>query len=93
MKRIISFILIVITILCLSGCYEQSSNSYESSKNTFVEDFTKVLEESNKVIDGTVSEMGRFKLYDVLPDSTKIYRNLSLYIVVSTTGDIAVTRY
>lgn len=93
MKRIISFILIIITILCLNSCNEQSSSSYESPKNTFVEDFTKVLEESNKAIDGKVSEMGRFKLYDVLPDSTKIYRNLSLYIVVSPTGDVAITRY
>lgn len=88
MKRIISFVLVITTILCLSGCYEQSSNSYESSKNTFVKDFTKVLEESNKVIDGAVSEMGRFKLYDVLPDSTKVYRSLNLYIVVSPNGDI-----
>lgn len=93
MKRIISFILIIITVLCLNSCYEQSSNSYGSPKNTLVEDFAKALEESNKVIDGKVSEMGRFKLYDVLPDSTKIYRNLSLYIVVSTTGDVAITRY
>lgn len=93
MKRIISLILIITAILCLSSCYEQPSNSYGSSKNTFVEDFAKALEESNKVIDGKVSEMGRFKLYDVLPDSTKIYRNLSLYIVVSTTGDVAITRY
>ena len=93
MKRIISLILIITAILCLSSCYEQSSNSYGSPKNTFVEDFTKALEESNKTIDGKVSEMGRFKLYDVLPDSTKIYRNLSLYIVVSTTGDVAITRY
>ena len=93
MKRIVSFILIIITILCLNSCNEQSSNSYGSSKNTFIEDFTKALEESNKAIDGKVSEMGRFKLYDVLPDSTKIYRNVSLYIVVSTTGDVAITRY
>lgn len=93
MKRIISFILIIITILCLNSCNEQSSSSYGSPKNTFVEDFTKALEESNKAIDGKVSEMGRFRLYDVLPDSTKIYRNVSLYIVVSTTGDVAITRY
>lgn len=93
MKRVISLILIIITILCLNSCYEQPSNSYRSPKNTFVEDFTKALEESNKIIDGTVSEMGRFKLYDVLPDSTKIYRNLSLYIVVSPTGDVAITGY
>lgn len=92
MKRIISFILITITVLCLNSC-EQPSNSYGSPKNTFVEDFTKALEESNKAIDGKISEMGRFKLYDVLPDSTKIYRSLSLYIVVSTTGDVAVARY
>lgn len=93
MKRIVSFILIIITILCLNSCNEQSSNSYGSPKNTFIEDFTKALEESNKTLDSTVSEMGRFKLYDVLPDSTKIYRNLNLYIVVSTTGDVAVARY
>lgn len=93
MKRIISFVLTIITVLCLNSCCEQPSNSYGSPKNTFVEDLTKALEESNKAIDSTVSEMGRFKLYDVLPDSTKIYRNLSLYIVVSTTGDVAVARY
>lgn len=93
MKRIISFILIIITVLCLNSCYEQSSNSYGSPKNTFVEDFTKALEESNKAIDGKISEMGRFKLYDVLPDSTKIYRSLSLYVAVSPTGDIAITYY
>jgi hypothetical protein len=93
MKRIISFILIIITILCLNSCCEQSSNSYGSPKNTFVEDFTKALEESNKAIDGKVSEMGRFKLYDVLPDSTKIYRSLSLYVAVSTTGDVSITCY
>lgn len=93
MKKIISFILVITTILCLNGCCEQPSNSYGSPKNTFVEDFTKALEESNKAIDGKISEMGRFKLYDVLPDSTKIYRNLNLYIVVSTTGDVAVARY
>lgn len=88
-----SFVLTIITVLCLNSCCEQPSNSYGSPKNTFVEDLTKVLEESNKAIDSTVSEMGRFKLYDVLPDSTKIYRNMSLYIVVSTTGDVAVARY
>lgn len=93
MKRIISFILIIITVLCLNSCCEQPSNSYGSTKNTIVEDFTKALEESNKAIDGKVSEMGRFKLYDVLPDSTKIYRSLTLYIVVSTTGDVAVAHY
>ena len=93
MKRIMSFVLTIITVLCLNSCCEQPSNSYGSPKNTFVEDLTKVLEESNKAIDSTVSEMGRFKLYDVLPDSTKIYRNMSLYIVVSTTGDVAVARY
>lgn len=93
MKKIISFILVITTVLCLSGCNEQPSNSYGSPKNTFVEDFTKALEESNKAIDGKVSEMGRFKLYDVLPDSTKIYRSLSLYVIVSTTGDVAVARY
>lgn len=93
MKRIISFVLTIITVLCLNSCCEQPSNSYGSPKNTFVEDLTKALEKSNKAIDSTVSEMGRFKLYDVLPDSTKIYRNMSLYIVVSTTGDVAVARY
>jgi hypothetical protein len=93
MKRIISFVLTIITVLCLNSCCEQPSNSYGSPKNTFVEDLTKALEESNKAIDSTVSEMGRFKLYDVLPVSTKIYRNMSLYIVVSTTGDVAVARY
>lgn len=93
MKRIISFVLTIITVLCLNGCCEQPSNSYGSPKNTFVEDLTKALEESNKALDSTVSEMGRFKLYDVLPDSTKIYRNLNLYIVVSTTGDVAVACY
>lgn len=90
MKRIMSFILIIITILCLNSCYEQPSNSYGSPKNTFVKDFTKALEESNKAIDGTVSKMGRFQLYDVLPDSTKIYRNSNFYIVVSITGDVAI---
>ena len=93
MKKIISLILIITAILCLSSCYEQSSSSYGSPKNTFVEDFTKVLEESNKAIDGKVSKMGRFKLYDVLPDSTKIYRSLSLYVAVSTTGDVSITYY
>lgn len=93
MKRIISFILIIITVLCLSGCYEQPSNSYGSPKNTFVEDLTKVLEESNKAIDGAVSKMGRFKLYDVLPDSTKVYRSLNLYIVVSPNGDIDIAYF
>lgn len=88
MKKIISFILVIITVLCLNSCYEQPSNSYGSPKNTFVEDFAKALEESNKVIDGKVSEMGRFKLYDILPDSTKVYRSLNLYIVVSPNGDI-----
>lgn len=92
MKRIISFILIIITVLCLNSCHEQPSGSYEPPKN-FIEDLANAVEESNKAIDGKVSEMGRFKLYDVLPDSTKIYRNLSLYIVVSTTGDVAITRY
>ena len=38
MKRIISLILIITAILCLSSCYEQPSNSYGSPKNTFVED-------------------------------------------------------
>lgn len=93
MKRIISLILITITVLCLNSCCEQPSNSYGSPKNTFVEDLTKALEESNKAIDGAVSKTGRFVLYDVLPDSTKIYRGSSLYIVVSTTGDVAITRY
>ena len=93
MKRIISFVLTIITVLCLNSCCEQPSNSYGSPKNTFVEDFTKALEESNKAIDGKVSEMGRFKLYDVLPDSTKIYRSLSLYVAVSTTGDVSITYY
>ena len=88
-----SLILIIITVLCLNSCYEQPSNSYGSPKNTFVEDLTTALEESNKAIDGTVSKTGRFMLYDVLPDSTKIYRGSSLYIVVSTTGDVAITRY
>ena len=93
MKRIILFVLTIITVVCLNSCCKQPSNSYGSPKNTFVEDLTKALEESNKAIDSTVSEMGRFTLYDVLPDSTKIYRNMSLYIVVSTTGDVAVARY
>ena len=93
MKRILSFILVIATILCLSSCCEQPSNSYGSPKNTFVEDLTKALEESNKAIDGQVSKTGRFVLYDVLPDGTKIYRNSSLYIVVSITGDVAVTCY
>ena len=88
MRRIILFILVIATILCLSGCCEQPSNSYGSPKNTFVEDFTKALEESNKAIDGTISKMGKFKLYDILPDSTKVYRSLNLYIVVSPNGDI-----
>ena len=90
MKRTISFILIIITILCLSSCCEQPSNSYGSPKNTFVEDLTKALEESNKAISSTVSEMGRFRLYDVLPDSTKIYQSAGLYIVVSPTGDVSI---
>ena len=88
-----SFILIIITVLCLNSCCEQPSNSYGSPKNTFVEDLTKALEESNKAVDGSVSKTGRFILYDVLPDCTKIYRNSSLYIVVSVTGDVAVTYY
>ena len=45
MKKIISFILVITTVLCLSGCNEQPSNSYGSPKNTLVEDFTKALEE------------------------------------------------
>jgi hypothetical protein len=93
MKRIISFVLTIITVLCLNSCCEQPSNSYGSPKNTFVEDLTKALEESNKAISSTVSEMGRFKLYDVLPDSTKIYQSIGLYVVVSSTGDVAITRY
>lgn len=93
MKRIISFILIIMTILCLNSCCEQPSNSYGSPKNTFVEDLTKALEESNKAISSTVSEMGRFRLYDVLPDSTKIYQSVGLYVVVSSTGGVAITRY
>lgn len=93
MKKIISLILIITAILCLSSCYEQPSNSYGYSKNTFVEDFTKALEESNKAISNTVSEMGRFRLYDVLPDSTKIYQSMGLYVVVSSTGSVSITRY
>jgi hypothetical protein len=93
MKKIISLILIITAILCLSSCYEQPSSSYESPKNTFVEDFTKALEESNKAISSTVSEMGRFRLYDVLPDSTKIYQSVGLYVVVSPTGSVSITRY
>lgn len=90
MKRITSLILIITTVLCLNSCCEQPSNSYGSPKNTFVEDFTKALEESNKTIDGTISEMGRFKLYDILPDSTKIYQSVGLYVVVSPTGSVAI---
>lgn len=93
MKKIISLILIITTVLCLSGCYKQPSNSYGSPKNTFVEDLTKALEESNKAISNTVSEMGRFRLYDVLPDSTKIYQSVGLYVVVSPTGSVSITRY
>lgn len=92
MKRIISFILITITVLCLNSCHEQPSDSYAPPKN-FIEDLANAVEESNKAIDGKISKTGRFILYDVLPDSTKIYRNLSLYIVVSPTGDVAITRY
>ena len=90
MKRIVSFILIIITVLCLNSCCEQPSNFYGSPKNTFVEDFTKALEESNKAINSTISEMGRFKLYDVLPDSTKIYQSVGLYVVVSPTRSVAI---
>lgn len=90
MKRIISLVLIITTILCLSSCCEQPSNSYGSPKNTFVEDLTKALEESNKVIGSSVSEMGRFKLYDILPDGTKIYQSVGLYVVVSPTGDVSI---
>ena len=89
MKRIMSFILVITTILCLSSCCEQPSNSYEPPKN-FIEDFTKALEESNKVIDSTISEMGRFKLYDILPDGTKIYQSVNLYVIVSPTGGVAI---
>lgn len=90
---IISFIIsLLITILFLNSCCEQPSNSYGVPQTTFKEELNKALEESNKMLEDykTTSNMGRFQLYDVLPDSTKIYRNMSLFVIISPSGDVEV---
>lgn len=89
MKTIISFL---ITTLLLISCCEQPSNSYGTPQTTFKKETNNMFEEYNKALEEykNISQMGKFRLYDVLPDSTKIYQNINLYIVVSPTGYVAI---
>lgn len=92
MRTVISFIIsFLITIFTLNSCCEKPTNSYGApKKESFVEKVNKAIEEAEKIEGASISKMGRFKLYDILPDSTKIYRSAMFYVIISPTGNVAV---